>query len=350
MGNLWKFYVGALAVGAGYGVYHGRREAGQRPEPTPRSSANRPLAPPPKIASPRIDLPTAYQARANVLRRFGADIPDNSVCHSIEPRVGSDLPPGMPGLTHLQYSPARLNNARIIGMSLDRALPRELGAYIAQHEYVHCFASPAFQELLLRSGYPSIDEGLAQHFTEQLPDGKRYRGTMLENGQAAARLSNNKSGLEMAAQLERTVGKDTLQRAYFGGEPEAVTKVADAIYSIWPKAPTPNAWLHTSSWRGDAQRAMAECFVGATLLHTSTLPSETLGGSYPIRLALPVGSFADISVEQAATLRAQAVKVRKALGPNAFDRAFCATHPAKQEKAMNKLADELQKLWKPVLA
>jgi hypothetical protein len=41
--------------------------------------------------------------------------------------------------------------------------------------------------------------------------------------------------------------------------------------------------------------------------------------------------------------------VRKALGPNAFDRAFCATNPAKQQKAMNKLADELQSLWRPVL-
>jgi hypothetical protein len=348
MRHLWKAYVGALAVGAGYGVYQGSRQASSGPESPPGTSANRPPAAAPKVPSPRIDLPTVYQARENVLQRFGTHIPADSDCHSIEPQL-DQLPFGMPGVTDLQYVPELLGNAKVVGMHLDKTLPRELATHITQHEYIHCYNSPEFQELLLRSGTPSISEGLAQHFTEKFPDGTRYRGTVLDNGSAAARLANGKSGVELAAELELTVGKDTLERAYFGGEPEAIAKVADAIYGLWPKAPTPNAWLHTSRWRGAGQQAMAESFVGATLLHTGSLPSEELGQSYPIRFALPVGSFAEISAEQAAALRAQASKVRKALGPNAFDRAFCATNPAKQQKAMNKLADELQRLWRPVL-
>jgi hypothetical protein len=349
MRHLWKAYVGALAVGAGYGVYQGTRQAPSGSESTPGTSASRPPAASSSAPSPRIDLPTVYQARENVLQRFGTHIPADSDCHSIEPQL-DPLPFGMPGVTDLRYVPGLLGNAKIVGMHLDKTLPRELATHIAQHEYIHCYSSPQFHELLLRSGTPSISEGLAQHFTEKFPDGTRYRGTMLDNGAAAARLANGKSGVELAAELERTVGKDTLERAYFGGQPEDIAKVADAIYSLWPKAPTRNAWLHTSRWRGATQQAMAESFVGATLLHTGALPAEELGGSYPIRFALPVGSFAEISAQQAAALRAQASKVRKALGPTAFDRAFCATNPAKQEKAMNKLADELQRLWRPVLA
>lgn len=348
MRHLWKAYVGALAVGAGYGVYHGTKQASSHSESTPSASLHRPPEPARNVPSPRIDLPAVYEARENVLRRFGAHIPADSDCHSIEPQL-EQLPFGTPGLTDLQYIPGLLGNARIVGMHLDKTLPRELAPHIAQHEYIHCYTSPQFHELILRSGSQAISEGLAQHFTDKFPGASRYRGTMLDNGSATARLANGKSGVELAAELERTVGKDTLERAYFGGESNAIAKVADAIYSLWPKAPTPGAWLHTSSWQGAAQRAMAESFVGATLLHTGALPSEELGGSYPIRFALPVGSFAEISAEQAAALRAQAAKVRKALGPNAFDRAFCATNPAKQEKAMNKLAGELQRLWQPVL-
>ena len=355
MGSLWKAYVGTLAVvGAGYGAYEAVKQMSSRsastptPTPTPSTSANRPPTRSPSAQSPRIDLPTVYQARENVLRRLGAHIPADSDCHSIEPEL-TQLPFGTPGLTDLKYVPGLLGNAKVVGMHFDKTLPQVLATHIAQHEYVHCYTSPAFHELLLRSGSPSISEGLAQYFTEKFPEARPYRGTVLDNKWAAARLSNGKSGVELAAELERTLGKESLERAYFGGDSEAIAKVADAIYSLWPKAPTPGAWLHTSRWRGAEQHVMAEAFVGATLLHTGALPNEELGGSYPIRFALPVSSFAEISAGKAAALRAQAAKVRKALGPNAFDRAFCATNPAKQEKAMNKLADELQRLWQPVL-
>jgi len=317
----WKTYVGVAAVAAGYGAF---KHAGTA---QPRSSGSGPL----------VDVPTLHQAKAEVMTRHAAFIPADSACHGVEPQVTSNLPKDYRGLV-------RRHKAEPTSLSVREGLPREVGIHTARHEFLHCFSHPNFVKGLAGSPHQNlIDEALTEYFADQFPD---HPNTMTV---ADLPLSNGKTGVAAAAELERVVGKKTLQRAYFQGEPRALAKVIDALVDIFPKETTPMAWISIMRFdQQPAKQALAECFIGAALLYTDRLPQEEGRLVVPGHF-LKLRHFSDITSSQAASLKKQAEAAQARHG-RIFDQAFCNFEPARQRAAMDKIAQELQAKWRPVLA
>lgn len=317
----WKTYVGVAAVAAGYGVF---KQAGT-------------AQPKPSGPGPLVDMPTLHQAKAEVMDRHAAFIPADSVCHAVEPQVTSNLPNGYRGLV-------RRHKSEPTSLSVREGLTRDVGIHTARHEFLHCFSHPNFVKGLAGSPHQnSIDEALTEYFADQFPD---HPNTMTV---ADLPLSNGKTGVAAAAELERAVGKKTLQRAYFQGEPRAMAKVVDALVDIFPKETTPMAWISIMRFdQQPAKQALAECFIGAALLYTDRMPEEKERLVVPGHF-LPLRHFADITPSQAASLRQQAEAAQARHG-RIFDQAFCNFEPARQRAAMDKIAQELQAQWRPVLA
>ncbi len=319
----WKTYVGIAAVAAGYGAM---RQAGNA---SLRSAGGAPGA------GPLIDLPTVNQAKADVLQRHAAYIPADSACHAIEPQVTLDLPPGFRGRVYRSgQKPVRL--------AVRKGLPREVGAHTARHEALHCYSHPAFVLFMERSPHgQTVEEALTEHYADKFPDHPDTTAS------ADLKLANGKVGVHAAAELERAVGKKTLERAYFGGDPRAIQKVSDALVGIWPKRTSGMAWAGIFRLQGQPARQMvlAECFVGATLLYTGKPPEDGAIKSYHL---LPVRRFADISESQASALRRQAEAAQAKHGTT-FDQAFCNWEASRQQQAMDKIAPALHADWQRVL-
>ncbi|WP_415268163.1 hypothetical protein [Acidovorax sacchari] len=317
----WKAYVGVAAVAAGYGAW--RQSAGtmqQQAQPYPV-----------------VDLPTVLQARQEVLQKHGAYIPSSSACHAIEPRVTLDLPPGYRGLT--QRRAGKSAEVRI-----REGLPRDVGLHTSRHEYLHCFSHPELHKALAGSPHShSVEEALTEFYADQFdghPDTQTFADLALANG---------KTGVAAAAEIERMIGKNTLQRAFFKGDAKAIEKLSDALVKVWPRQVSVMAWLGIIRVEQQARKrqALAECFLGASLLFSKRFPDEGELLAAPSRF-LPVDSFSSISHTQAEVLRQQAEAARAKYG-EAFDQAFCNFVGSRQRAAMDSIAEGLASAWKPVL-
>lgn len=217
------------------------------------------------------------------------------------------------------------------------------------HEYLHCFTHPAFASAISGSAHAeTIEEALTEHFADRLPGpavGKL-------NSYDFSRLANGKRRSQAAAELEQAVGSDTLQRAYFSGDADAVRAVSAATVEIWPKDVTNAAGRSIRAGTRAEQRTLAECFVGAALIVTGTVPPEPLPGSgnngnWPLDY-LPVTQFSRISPAQTEALRTQAEALRADLGP-AFDQAFYGFDWEIQGEAMAQIRAAIHAAWRPVL-
>lgn len=357
-GTLARFYVGAAAVATAAGGYGAYRYASNRmadPSAGPSGLAPLPQAnhqgPVPAMlidralgdlpGDPAVDLATLHQARHEVLARYGAFVPEDSPCHDVQPRlsiVNSAAHPDRIGEAEL--SPGDLHATSV---AVDSRMSRRMGAVVAHHEFVHCYAHPDFNQVLASSADLSIMEGLTEYFSVPLGPA----GLDLSRVLPGDPMANGKTVIEALAELEKKAGKKTLKRAYFSGDPAAIARVTDAISKIWPKVPSRLAWAHNKALPNPAlKRAFAEHFVGATLLYTGKLPDDTVLG--PAGDVLPVARFTDITAQQADKLRLQAQGLRDRIGAEKFERVFCNLRQDQQKQRMQEIESDLVPGWQPV--
>jgi hypothetical protein len=357
-GTLARFYVGAAAVATaavGYGSYRyaSNRMADSSAGPSglaPLPEANhhgpvaamlmdRALGDVP--GDPAVDLATLYQARDEVLARYRAFIPEDSPCHDVQPRlsvVNSAAHPNRIGEAETSHG-----DLRATSVAVDSRMSRRMGAAVAHHEFVHCYAHPKFNQVLASSADISIMEGLTEYFSVPLGPA----GLDLSRVLTSDPMTNGKTVIEALAELEQEIGKKTLKLAYFSGNPAAIARVTDAISKIWPKVPSRLAWMYNNAHPNPAlKRAFAEYFVGAALLYTEKLPDDTVLG--PAGDVLPVAHFTDITAQQARKLRRQAQGLRDRIGAEKFEQVFCNLLPDQQIQRMQEIESDLVPGWKPV--
>lgn len=295
----------------------------------------------------RVNENTVAQGYAEVMEQHGSFIPPDSACYGITPRIVDDLPLGVSGM--VDRGNHRAGDWRPTDFQLNRFAANAGGRHAVHHEYLHCFTHPAFASAMSASPHArTIEEALTEHFADRLPGHAVGKLAPYD----FSRLSNGKRWSAAAAELEQAVGTDTLQRAYFSGDADAVRAVSAATIEIWPKDVTNTAWRSIRSGSHEQRRRLAECFVGAALIATGNVPPEPAPGSGSrgnwAMDYLPVTRFSNITPPQAQALRAQAEALRARLGP-AFDQAFYGFDEAIQGEAMASIRAGIHAAWKPVL-
>ena len=294
--------------------------------------------------SERLDEHTLPAARQAVLDRFGEYIPADSACHQAPAWLSFDLPLGVGG--------GYLDHRFAAGPALLLNLYQQLGGglHVAVHEFCHCYTHSRFYEAIeLSPNERELVEALTEHLADKFPTGPLSKLSLYDR----QKLANGKRLPQAARELEEKVGEPTLLRAYFRGDAAAIRKLSRAAVDIFPKKANAVAWNfidRAGSLRGSQQ--LAECFVGASLLHERKLPdsysADTPEGSYAGRY-LPVRRFSDITPKQAQRMKEQAEQARERLGPK-FDQAFYNFDTQALEKSMKGLREDLLMHWKPVLS
>lgn len=296
--------------------------------------------------SSRVNGQTLQDAKQAILEQFGSYIPEDAHCHQARADVlfGKDMPPGMPSGMLGGYLPPPGN--RIV---LAPYQPLGTGLHAATHENSHCFTHLRFREALQQSpNRLEIDESLTEYMADKVPAYGLLSNFMsrFDSAYDWMRMVNGKSLLRAARELEEAVGKETLERAYFGGDAAAISAVSRAAVDIYPKRVTGNAWSAIKRFGGgDGTQQLAECFVGASLLDEGKVPRNGIGwaGKY-----LPVMNFSDIKGKQQTELKKQAQQARARLGAT-FDQAFYNFDSAATVKAMSAVRSDLRANWKRVL-
>ncbi|WP_197329799.1 hypothetical protein [Ralstonia syzygii] len=328
---MWRMYVAALAVTGPYRMVRNPGDLISHPKSTLFGITS---------LSARIDDGIVRQAKANVLERHGEFIPADSACHTITPHVTFDSANGIDdNASAVRRSVYGKNKGQPEEMLLRPYAQFGANLHTAQHEYLHCFTHPHFTNSVEASRQEiGIHEGLTEHLADQLPGNPLAKFSIYD----VMKLPNGRRLKTAAADIERAVGKETLQRAYFSGDQDAIDKVATAIVNIWPKAPTLTALDSIGQRKPPKRQVLAECFAGASLLHVGQLPGGWTRGF------LPVSDFAQISAGQAEQMRRQAEDARKRLG-EAFDQAFCNFAPGPQKAALVSIEKDLMDHWERVL-
>ncbi|WP_158534267.1 hypothetical protein [Paracidovorax avenae] len=289
--------------------------------------------------SNRVTKETVQEGRANVMAAFGSHIPADSACHSIVPVIGFQSPDASTRDSHL----IRERNGQPTTMYLYPFASNAGALHTVHHEYVHCVTHPGFDKAIRKSEHwRTLNEALTEYFADQLPGSWIGKLGVYD----FSKLANGKRLKAAAAELEATVGKEVLRKAFFAGDPQAISQVTDAVLDIWPKRPNFSAWPMVRWLPRHQQQALGECFVGLSLLDQQKLP--TTSHSVWASQLLPVWTFDSISKQQAQRMQEQAEEARNRFG-RPFDRAFCHTDPEVQAAAMQKIGEELARWWKTVL-
>ncbi|HEX8956009.1 MAG TPA: hypothetical protein VF798_07035 [Burkholderiaceae bacterium] len=336
--RVWQGYVGMLAISAGYRTLRNPGEALRHPVATMGGIIS---------FGERIAEQTIQQGKADVLDRHGAHIPTDSACHNLEPRISYDLPMGTSGrVTRGGRSPGDMEP---VDFELNRFAPNGGGLHAVHHEYLHCFTHPKFAKAMRHSPHwRTIEEALTEHFADQLPGHAIGKFAPYD----LSKLPNGKRWSQAAAELEQAVGTETLHRAYFGGDVDAIQKVSAAVVDIWPKAPTLAAWRSIQSIPRSQRQSLAECYVGAALISTGKLPPDPApgaGGNGAWAWSfLPVGQFRQIMPKDSETILQQTEALKAKLGAQ-FDQAFFGFDPDTQGAAMRAVSSQIHGAWKPVL-
>lgn len=295
--------------------------------------------------SERLDEHTLPAARQAVLDRFGEYIPADSTCHQTPARLSFEMDLGVGG--------GYLDHSFAAGPALLLNPYQQLGGglHVAVHEFCHCYTHPRFYEAIKASpNERELGEALTEHLADKFPTGSLSKLSFYDR----QTLSNGKKLSQAARELEEKVGEPTLLRAYFKGDAAAIRKLSRAAVDVMPKEANAVAWnfIHSvGKLRGSQQ--LAECFVGASMLHERKLPDSYSAskpkGSHAGRY-LPVGRFSDIRPEQAQRMKEQAEQARERLGPSKFDQAFYSLDTQVLAQSMRSLREDLVMHWKPVLS
>ncbi|WP_146013948.1 hypothetical protein [Trinickia dabaoshanensis] len=333
-----KIYVGLAAVSTAYRAARNPRDIIERPLGVLGGGIS---------FAERVDEHTVAQGRADVIEQHGNFIPPDSACYGVTPRIVDDMSMATAG--NVERRNYRSGDWRPTDMRLNRFAANAGGRHAVHHEYLHCFTHQAFVSAFARSPHAeSIEEALTEHFADRLPG--HAVGKLGPHD--FSRLSNGKRWATAAAELERAVGSDTLQRAYFSGDADAIRAVTSAAVNIWPQDVTNTAWRSIKPSNRAQQQRLAECFVGAALLATGSVPPEPTPGSGNdgnwAMDYLPVATFSRISPTQAEAIRMQAGELRAQLG-TVFDQAFYGFDRETQGEAMAQIRDAIHAAWKPVL-
>jgi hypothetical protein len=336
MVGAWKLYVGVSALSIGYRFARNPRDIIERPIAATIGAG--------WCFGERVNEHTIAQGRAAVIERHGNFIPPDSACYGIEPKIDDYLYAG-----DVERANEQTGDHRPTGMRLGRFLPLGGGRHAVHHEYLHCFTHPAFASALSRSPHARIiEEALTEHFADRLPGHSVGKLSKYDFN----KLPNGKRWSAAAAELEQAVGSETLQRAYFGGDADAIRAVSAAAIGIWPRDVTNAAWRSIKSGSREHQRRLAECFVGAALIATGMVPPEPVPGSGNngnwAMDYLPITKFSKITPQQAQALQTQAEALRARHGPT-FDQAFYGFDEAMQGEAMASIRKDIHAAWKPVL-
>lgn len=294
--------------------------------------------------SERLDGHVLQAARQAVLDRFGEYIPPDSACHQTPARLSFDMAPDEGG--------GYLDHRAAAGPAVLLNPYQQLGGglHVAVHEFCHCYTHPQFYRAIERSpNERELGEALTEHLADKFPAGPLSKLSFYD----FQKLSNGKRLPQAARELEEKIGEPALLQAYFKGDAAAIRKLSQAAVDIFPKKANAMAWNFIGSvgkLRGSQQ--LAECFVGASLLHEHKLPDSysphTPDGNHA-GSHLPVLRFSDITPKQAQRMKAQAGHARERLGPR-FDQAFYNFDTRALEQSMKGLREDLLMHWKPVLS
>ncbi|MEO7496604.1 MAG: hypothetical protein ABIT83_11555 [Massilia sp.] len=331
-GNLaLKSFVGALALSAGYRTLRNPGDLVSHPVSTLKGIVN---------FNARMHDGAPREAMQDVLQSHGQYIPADSPCYGVEPRIVFDRL-NDDGSVGLLYRDPETNEPTDMALHAYGGILS--GLHIAQHEYLHCFTHKGFVQALHNSPQKTeISEGITEFYADRFP-GNPLSKRFLYDG---LRLANGKMWTAAAAELEAAVGKDVLERAYFGGERDAIREVATAAVEIWPKAPVAKTWQTISSGPNQQRHALAECFVGVSLLYAKKQPD--IAGLGFASECLPVKSFTDIKQNEAKKMIEQARAARERLGP-VFDQAFCNFDGVARDEAMQQIRADIHQHWGQVL-
>jgi hypothetical protein len=147
------------------------------------------------------------------------------------------------------------------------------GAHAVAHEMVHACTDPKLVDTLTGSAAGiQLMEALTEHLADKLPGSALGKLTEYDS----TRMFNGKSMQKAAAEMEQAIGKETLHKAMFSGDPNAVTKLSKAAVDIFPKEVTQGAWNAISkAGKKAGAHEMAEAYLAASLVHTKKLPSNS---------------------------------------------------------------------------
>ncbi|MFH7343216.1 type III effector [Pseudomonas syringae pv. tagetis] len=276
------------------------------------------------------------QGNHTVLERYGDHIPKDSDCFKAKADVTHDIPSGVAGLWNYRTRQVKLNpNIAFESHPAD----------VAGHEFIHCYTHPEFRDRHIHHPHwKALNEGLTTHLTEKLPPPKRLLPIPLaKDPYHGFKLATGDSWPGAAKRIEGAVGEDTLLKAFFGGDDDAIGEVAKAAARIYPRlasSRTEQELYRAGMMRGSQQ--LAECYAGALLASGQPLPK-----SWTLNM-LPVFSFSDMQPEQAKKAQLQAEKSHERMGI-IFDAAFFSPDLKTQRQALGMLREDLLMHWEKVL-
>lgn len=279
------------------------------------------------------------QARQAVLDRFGAWIRPDSSCHKVEPQLAFEIG----NAAGAYHSNPRGTGPMLVVAPYQRA---GTGHHSVAHELVHCYTHPKLYDTLMKSeaGQQVLDS-LTEHLADKLPGSWLGKLTQYDR----TRMSNGRNMVGAAAELEQAIGEETLLKAVFGGDANAVTAVSRAAVELYPKRATHGAWQAIAvAGRKQGATQLAEVYIAASLLHEKKLPDDSDWKVSP-RAHLSLLSFSEITRAQKKTLLAQAEATRQRVGPEAFDQAFCNFDERAATVAMRAIRADLVANWQRVL-
>lgn len=271
-----------------------------------------------------------------VLERFGAHIPKDSKCFKAKADVTHDIPSGVAGQWNFKTRRVKLN---------PNIAFESHPANIAGHEFIHCYTHPEFRGRHIdHRHWKALNEGLTTHLTEKLPTPKRLLPIPLaKDPYHGFKLATGDSWPAAAKRIEGAVGEDTLLKAFFGGDDDAISEVAKAAAQIYPRlasSRTEQELYRAGMMRGSQQ--LAECYAGALLASGQPLPERWS------RNMLPVFSFSDMQPEQAKKAQLQAEQSHERMGI-IFDAAFFSPDLKTQRQALGMLREDLLMHWENVV-
>ncbi|MCX8955932.1 type III effector [Erwinia psidii] len=270
----------------------------------------------------------------SVIDRYSHYIPDDSPCYGARAEITHSLPSNVQGRWYPGKSLVELSN------NIQLQTPP---AEVAAHEFVHCYTHPEFRARNEKHpSWQAMNEGLTTHLTEKVPSTRRFWHSG-KDAYHTFKLPSGKSWPQAAQDIEKKVGEDTLHRAFFSGDDDAIRKVSSAAAQIYPQVASQRTesqmWL-AGQLRGGQH--LAECYAGALLAAGQPLPGTSTHNM------LPVFSYSDISPDQANRMQRQAQASKQRMG-DVFDAAFFAADLKTQKTALSMLREDLLMHWKPVL-
>ncbi len=281
----------------------------------------------------RADASNIAHGNNSVINHFGKYIPNDSACYHTKAEVSFELPFGEAGNFNHDKNELKISAYRHFG-----AHPN----HPAVHEFIHCYTHPDFRSETLTLHEQALFEGVTEHLTDKLPVGP-WPLHLDDTSYHSNKLSNGKVWTQAAAEIEQKVGEETLLKAVFSGDKQAISDVSSAVASIYPKSFNKSTWNNiglVTHMRGTQE--LAECYIGAMAANQVNIP-DIFSKTY-----LPVFSLDDISTEQRQQMAKQAKACEERMG-DVFNAAFFGFDKEGQRDALKAVREDVKMFWQPVL-